>query len=121
MKTIENPYVHIIGHPGDNSFPMDLEKVVVHAKKHHVLLEVNNASLKPNSVRVGIREALLEILKYSVKYDHPIIVASDAHFHEHVGKVDESIQLLKEVNFPKELIINLNQEKFMKFVEQGVI
>lgn len=119
MKAIENPYVHIIGHPGDSRYPMDFEKVVKHAKKHNVLLEVNNASLRPTSVRAGVRESLIEILKYSVKHNHPIVAGSDAHFHEDVGGFKESIDLFKEVNFPEELIINLNKERFMEFIKKG--
>ena len=119
MKTIENPYVHIIGHPGDDRYPMDFEKVVQHAKKHNVLLEVNNASLRPTSLRIGVRENLVEILKYSVKYNHPVIVGSDAHFHEHVGGFKESIELLKEVDFPRELIMNLNKQRFLEFIQKG--
>lgn len=119
MKTMENPYVHIIGHPGDDRYPMDFEKIVQHAKKHNVLLEVNNASLTPNSYRSGVEESLAEILKYSLKYDHPIIIGSDAHYHEDVGGFKESIALLKEANFPEHLVMNANTEKFMKFIQKG--
>ena len=119
MKTIENPYVHIIGHPGDDRYPMDFEKVVKHAKKHNVLLEVNNASLRPTSLRVGVRDNLIEILKYSIKYAHPVVLGSDAHFHEDVGGFKESIELFKEVDFPEDLIINLNRQKFIEFIQKG--
>lgn len=121
MKTIENPNVHIIGHPGDNRYPMNYEKIVKHAKLHKVLLEVNNASLRPTSVRKGVRENLVEILKLCIKYDNPVVVASDAHFHEDVGSLEESINLLKEVNFPEHLVINQNKERFMNFIKKGVI
>ena len=119
MKTIENPYVHIIGHPGDDRYPMDFEKVVKHAKKHNVLLEVNNASLRPTSNRVGVRDSLIEILKFSMKHNHPIVVGTDAHFHEDVGDFKESIELFKEIGFPEDLVINLDQSKFMSFIQKG--
>ena len=118
MKTIENPNVDIIGHPGDNRYPMDFEKVVKHAKAHKVLLEVNNASLRPTSIREGVRENLVEILKLCIKYENPIVVASDAHFHEDVGGLSESMELLKEVNFPEHLVINQNKDRLMNFIEK---
>lgn len=118
IKTIENPYVNIIGHPGDERYPMDFEKVVKHAKKHKVLLEVNNSSLKATSMRTGVRDNLSIILKYCMKYNNPVVLGSDAHFHEDVGGFKESIELLKEVNFPEELVINLNQERFMEFISK---
>lgn len=119
MKAIENPSVHIIGHPGDSRYPMDFEKVVKHAKAHKVLLEVNNASLRPTSVRKGVRENLVEILKQCIKHKNPIVVASDAHFHEDVGSLDESIALLKEVNFPEYLVMNKNTDRLMNFIKKG--
>jgi len=118
MKIIENPDVHIIGHPGDARYPMDFEKIVEHAKKHDVLLEVNNASLKPTTTRPGVRDNLIKILKYSMKHDHPVVVGSDAHFHPEVGQFKESIELLKEVNFPEDLIINLNQRRLLDFIQK---
>lgn len=118
MKTIENPNVDIIGHPGDNRYPMDFEKIVKHAKAHKVLLEVNNASLRPTSIREGVRENLVEILKLCIKYNNPIVVASDAHFHEDVGGLAESIELLKEVNFPEHLVMNQNKDRLMNFIEK---
>ena len=118
IKTMENPYVNIIGHPGDARYPMDFEKIVEHAKKHRVLLEVNNASLRPITTRPGVRDNLIKILKYSMKHDHPVVVGSDAHFHLEVGQFKESIELFKEVNFPEDLIINLNQTRFMDFIKK---
>ena len=119
MRAIENPSVHIIGHPGDNRYPLDFEKIVKHAKAHKVLLEVNNASLRPTSVREGVRENLAEILKLCIKYDNPIVVASDAHFHQDVGSLAESIDLLKEVNFPEHLVMNQNKDRLMNFIKKG--
>ena len=118
MRAIENPYVHIIGHPGDSRFLFDFEKIVKHAKDHKVLLEVNNASLRPTSVRKGVRENIIEILKLCIKHDNPVVVASDSHFHEDVGGLKESIELLEEINFPEHLIINKNMERLLRFIEK---
>ena len=47
LKVMENPYVNIIGHPEDGYIPVDFEDTGGAAqRKHHVLLEVNNSSLK---------------------------------------------------------------------------
>ena len=119
INAIENPVVNIIGHPGDSRYPLDFEKIVKHAKAHKVLLEVNNASLRPISLRVGVRESLVEILKLCIKYDNPVVVATDAHFHEDVGQLYESIELLKEVNFPDHLIANKNIDRLMSFIKKG--
>jgi putative hydrolase len=41
-----------------------------------------------------------------------IIVSSDAHIDTDICKYDLAYEVLKEVNFPEELIINRSIEKF---------
>ena len=45
IKAIENPYTHIISHPGDGTAKLLFEPIVQAAKAHHTLLEINNSSL----------------------------------------------------------------------------
>ena len=116
IKAMENPYVHIIGHPGDSRYPLDMEQIALHAKKNNVLLEVNNSSLKPTSFRVGGRENIIDMLWYCKKHEVPIVAATDAHFSYDVGEFKEAIELFKEVDFPESLVINANQQEFIKFI-----
>ena len=44
IGAMKNPYVKIIGHPDDDRFPLDYEKLVKAAAKEKVALEVNNSS-----------------------------------------------------------------------------
>ena len=106
INAIKNPYVKIIGHPDDSRFPLDYEDVVVTAKRHGVLLEVNNSSLTPNSFRVGSSENIKAMLNLCKKHKARIILGSDAHFSYSVGEFSNCIELLKEVDFPEDLIIN---------------
>ena len=41
---MENKDVDILGHPGNPSFPIDKDKVVLAAKKTNTLIEINNSS-----------------------------------------------------------------------------
>ncbi len=117
-KVMENPYVSVIGHPGDNRYPLHFERVVKKAKETNTLLEVNNASLKSGSFRPGVRESLIEILKYCKQYDMPVIIGSDAHYMTAVGAVEESIALLEEVDFPERLVLNTNPELLLEFISR---
>ncbi len=117
-KVMENPYVSMIGHPGDNRYPLHFERVVKKAKETNTLLEINNASLKAGSFRPGVRESLIEILKYCKIYDMPVIIGSDAHYMTAVGNVGESIALLEEVDFPEHLVLNTNPELLMEFISR---
>lgn len=117
-KVMENPYVSIIGHPGDSRYPMDWERVVLAAKRTGTLLEVNNASLKPGSFRPGVRENLVKMLECCKQHSVPVVLGSDAHFYTEVGEFKESIELLDEVGFPEELVLNADPEKLADFIKQ---
>ena len=60
VGAIENPLIHIIGHPDDSRLPADYDTLAAAAKEHHTLLEVNNSSLTPGSVRGGRSRQLRE-------------------------------------------------------------
>lgn len=115
-KVMENPLINIIGHPGDARYPLDLERVVRAAKKTGTLLEVNNASLKPLSSRPGVRENLVKMLELCKTYQTQIVVGSDAHMFFEVGDLKESYELLEELQFPDELVMNTDIEKLQAFI-----
>lgn len=117
-KVMKNPYVNIIGHPGDNRYPMNWERIVKASKETGTLLEVNNASLKPGSFRPGVRENLIMILKYCKQYEVPVVLGSDAHFYTAIGEFKEAIELFEEIDFPENLVLNTNPEKLMTLIGQ---
>lgn len=119
IKTMENPYVNIIGHPGDDRYPLDMDQIAYYAKEHKVLLEVNNSSLKRTSTRVGGAENVREMLLCCKNHKTPVIIGSDAHFSHHIGGFDEAIELLKEIDFPEHLVMNRNKEEFMNYIRKG--
>ena len=106
LNVMKHPYVNIIGHPDDARFPIEYEPLVEGAKEHHVLLEVNNASLSPTSFRGNPREAYYEMLEYCKTYQVPVIMNSDAHVDIAVGQHQQAEEVLREVDFPSELVAN---------------
>ena len=118
IKVMENPYVHVIGHPGDNRYPMDFEAIVKASKRTGTLLEVNNASLKPGSFRPGVRENLIEMLGYCKTYAVPIVLGTDAHFHEAIGEFKESVELLESLDFPEDLVLNTDPDRLLNHIKQ---
>ncbi len=46
----------------------------------------------------------------------PILVDSDAHDPLEVGELSLAKALLERINFPEELILSLNVERFQKFI-----
>ena len=117
LKAMENPYVKILGHPGDPRYPIDCKAIVDKAAETETLIEINDASLIPNGFRKGSEVYIGEILKLCQKKNFPVILASDAHFATHIGKFDNALRLINEAGFPEELIINRSKELFKNFLK----
>lgn len=116
LHAMENPYINIIGHPDDSRYMVDYKELVRQAKETGVLLEVNNTSLTPTSFRQNARENYIEMLTLCADEGVPIIVDSDAHISYDVGNFSYAIPLLREIDFPEELIANTSVEKFKQLI-----
>ena len=110
--------MNIIGHPDDSRYPVDFEALVKGAKEHHVLLELNNSSLNPVGSRVDPRPNDIAMLKLCRRYEVPVIVNSDSHCAADVGCHQFADEILEEVNFPEELVVNRSVEEYKKFINR---
>ena len=113
LKAMENPYVDIIGHPEDGYIPVDFERLVKKAKEQGVLLEINNSSVKTAFYRLNTRENMKTMLKLCKQYQVPVSMGTDAHYAGAVGLFDQAPQVLREVDFPEELVANTSTERFL--------
>ena len=113
---MKNPAIQIIGHPDDGRFPIDYETLVCAAKEEHVLLEVNNSSLHPQSNRLNAHENYLKMLDLCRQHKVSIILNSDAHCEVDIGNHTRAQALLQEVDFPDELVVNTSIEKAAAFI-----
>lgn len=116
INAMRNPYIDIIGHPDDGRFPVDYEMLVKAAKEHHVLLEVNNSSLTPGGFRKGTYENAKEMLKLCKQYGVCITTGSDAHIEFDVANFKYVEQILRECDFPSELIATTSFEKLRPYL-----
>lgn len=110
LKVMDNPEVKIIGHLDDSRYPVDYETIVKKAKDKGVLLEINNSSLRPNSFRVGAIENAKALLNLCKKYETKVIFGSDAHIYYQVGSFENCEKIVKDVDFPGNLIVNYSEE-----------
>lgn len=118
INAIKNPLINIIGHPDDDRYPLDYKAVVLAAKEHRTLLELNNSSLIPGGARANPFQHDREMLTLCKKYAVPIVVGSDAHVDTDVGNHAEAESMLKQMDFPEELIINRSIEELKKYVNK---
>ncbi len=116
IKAMQNPYVKILGHPDDSRYPLDYEELVRAAKEEQAALELNNASLHPQSARQGGRENIRTLLDTCAKYGVPVLMGSDSHICYSIGHFEAALEMIREVDFPEELILNDKPERLGKFV-----
>lgn len=110
-QAMRHPKVRIIGHPDDARYPVDYELLADAAAEYGVILEVNNSSLSPDGYRGDTRPNDLKMLAACRKRNLPVIMASDSHGPGHIGDFTWAEQILREVNYPAELILNSRPEK----------
>ena len=111
LRVMENEYVDIIGHPDDGRFPVDWAKFVKEAKKTGTLIEVNNSSLRPDGFRLNTKENCRNILQECKKQRAMIVLGTDSHVDVDIAEYGYAIEVLREVDFPEELIANVTLEK----------
>lgn len=114
LNIAKNPVVNVIGHSGSEEFKYDYERVIPEFKKNGKLVEINNHTFIGRKSSVENCKTIAKICK---KYKAPIIINSDAHFCEFVGNYENSANLLKEIDFPEELIVNANLERFKEYLK----
>lgn len=117
VNTIKNPFINIIGHPGDPRYPINIKQVVSAARDTQTLLEINNSSFNPDNGRAGGEKIAVEILKECKKQALPVILGSDSHYHTYIGDFSRCEKLIDEAEMPKELIINYSTRQFDEFIK----
>ena len=117
LNAMDHELVKIIGHPDDGRYPLDYEAIVKKAKEKNILLEVNNSSLNSDSFRPNARENYKKLLSLCKECKVRIILGSDAHICYQVGIFDNAQKLLKELDFPNELVINYHEDEIIEFFQ----
>ena len=67
---------------------------------------MNASSLASFSYRVGAADNYKEILKWCRQLNTPIVINSDAHTDELVGEHQMAWDIINQIDFPMELIVN---------------
>ena len=109
-KVCENPLVDVIGHPTTAMFPFDYEPVLKLFKEAGKLVEINESSLK---WKRGALENGKTVYALCKKYEIPIVLNTDSHYAGLIGKTPLAEQLLRDLDFPARLIVNLDAEYIM--------
>ena len=113
ISAMENPHVHILGHPIDLWYEIDIEAVVKAAARTKTVFEVNNQSLKPSSVRFSGEAVFKDALHMCKVYSVQVLASSDAHYCEAVGKVDRAMELIVSAGIDESYVLNTDVNRFI--------
>jgi len=108
IEISKNPVVDVIGHPTTNEFPWDFEKGLKFIKEYDKIIELNESSI---NVRVGALDNAVEMLKICKRLEIPICINTDSHFCQLIGKTPTAFQLIEQLEYPQDLIVNLEWDR----------
>lgn len=115
IAAIASGKVHIISHPGNPEYPIDIPAVVEAAKACHVALEINNASFVHS--RKGSKPNCLKIVSAVAEAGGIISLGSDSHSAFSLGNFDECQKIIDETGFPASHILNISPRRVLEFLE----
>ncbi|WJY13317.1 phosphatase [Pectobacteriaceae bacterium CE90] len=108
--------VHIISHPGNPKFPINIRAVAQAAAKYHVALELNNSSFTHS--RKGSEQncrAIAEAVRDAGGY---LALGSDSHIAFSLGEFSQCEQILRDIDFPQQRVLNVSPRRVLDFLEQ---
>lgn len=108
--------VHIISHPGNPKYPIDIPAVAAAAAKYDVALELNNSSFIHS--RVGSEPNCRAIALAVKEAGGWLALGSDSHIAYSLGGFEHCERILREVDFPEDRILNVSPRRFLDFLEK---
>ena len=115
VEALKNPYVDIAGHPGNPYYTCDALSIVMAAKANDKMIEINNNSF---GSREGCKDNCIKFAQLCKKHDVRVCVSSDSHIATSIGVIDKCLEMLNEIDFPKELILNRDANDFEEYLQQ---
>ena len=116
ISCMEHPKIKFISHPDDDRYPVDYPALVQGAKANGVALELNNSSLRKPWLRPNCVENYKTMLPLCMEQGVCILVNSDAHDPSAVGDFALAYQLLDELAFSDDLVINNDLVRLKSFL-----
>lgn len=107
--------VHIISHPGNPNYPIDIRAVAEAAAKYDVALELNNSSFTTS--RKGSEPNCRKVAEAVRDAGGRIALGSDSHTAFTLGQFDHCLRIMQEVDFPQDRVLNVTSRRLLDFLE----
>ncbi|UUE43316.1 phosphatase [Pectobacterium aroidearum] len=116
IATMARGDAHIISHPGNPKYPVDIRAIAEAAAKYNVALELNNSSFMHS--RKGSEPNCRAIAEAVRDAGGLLSLGSDSHIAFSLGDFTHCERILQEVNFPQDQILNVSPRRVLDFLEQ---
>ena len=104
---------------GTQDYQYLLDLIDKKAKETGTLLEVNNSSLRPEGFRENTKENCLEMVKECKAQGVMIVLGSDSHVDADIAEYPYAEEILRETDFPEELVANVSLKKLKACIKHG--
>lgn len=115
LNIAKNPKINVIGHSGMERYRYDYDTVIPEFGRNGKLVEINETSFRVRQDAIPNCKKIAQLCK---KHGVRVVVDSDAHFHTALGNYPNALQLLKEVDFPEELVVNSSVERLNEYLSE---
>jgi putative hydrolase len=115
IAAIQNPFVHIICHPGNPAYPVDIERIVQAAKASGKALEINNNSFSFS--RPGSASRCRQLANMAARAGVLISINSDAHSCFTVGNFNQALELAANAGTKPGQVLNTSVELIRGFLQ----
>jgi len=82
--------------------------IIIMSKEKNIILELNESSLRKHND--AMIQKIMYWLQTAKENGNVISLGTDAHYCEEIGDFNMSIDILNEIKFPKDRIINCNED-----------
>ncbi len=117
LSAMDNKYINIIGHAENSLYPVSFPLICEKAKETNTIIEVNSVSADKEGYRGEQHYLLKSLLRECKNYGCYVSLGSDSHGKENVGDFSKSLNLLKDLSFPQDKIVNYDMNLFFKLVK----
>ena len=114
IATMEQGLVHIISHPGNPKFPVDIPAIAEAAAHFNVALELNNSSFTTS--RPGSAPNCRLVAEAVAKAGGRLAFGSDSHTCFTLGDFEHCLKITQEIGFPEERILNVTPRRLLDFL-----
>ena len=115
LALAEDPFVDMMGHPESPEYAFDMDRVLPLWAERGKVVEFNEAHIFTGSQKN--RRNALRLAEACARWGVTVAVDSDAHSEWDVGCTSKAAEMLTEMGFPEELVLNLSAERVLDFLQ----